>query len=187
MLAATQAFALAGGGSFGLFSSLAATDCALMNDGVTNTSYYVIQTHTTGSTGGGYSAVIPPCAGFVHNMDVKGPTVSVYLGNSQMGASMGYGGCRTGLIVVAQIVVTRTGPAVGCCAWTVGPNPLLVDPDGNPWTTPYSMDCSSPSQNETAAGGTGIISAGGAGQCACSVPNKENTWGAVKELFRQGI
>jgi hypothetical protein len=193
MLAATQAFAAAG--SLGVFNSLAATSCALANDGPAGPNpeslVYICHTGSDGTTGSGFKAVVPPCSGFIAIVDIA--QVGVYLGAepapaipSQVGASAGYGGCRTGVVPIVQIFVSAIAPASGCCLWTVTANTALVDPNGDPWTVPNSTDCSSPIQDVAAAGGSGIVSANVA-TCPCNVDTKDSTWGGVKELFRQGI
>ncbi len=186
---ASTAFAVSG--SIGIFADVNANQCALTNDGsgpAPESNVYVVHTGSDGTTGSGWAAPIPDCAGGpIFLADVAQPGV-IILGNSQTGASAAYGGCRTnGTVPVAWILVRWMGaPAEGCCTWTVGPHPLLEDPDGNPWTTPNSTNCATPIRDEAAAGGTAIISTNPA-LCPCNVDTHESTWGGVKELFRQGI
>jgi hypothetical protein len=71
-------------------------------------------------------------------------------------------------------------PVVGCCPWTVVAHPGFGDPG------PVSLDCGPPLSKEPAAGGAGILSTNTA-LCPCTVDTRESTWGALKELFRQGI
>jgi len=186
MLAATQAFAAAG--SISIFSSSAAATCALQQPAVsTAAAYAIVHVGTDGATGSAFSAPIPPCAAGIIIVDVA--QVPSYIGRlpdpaipSQVGVSAGYGvgNCRTGPIHIADMIYKALTPIPGCCPWHVVANPALGV------AGPVSYDCSVPIQQVNAGAGAGIISVN-TGACSCSVDTKDSTWGAVKELFRQGI
>jgi hypothetical protein len=184
---ASSAFAAAG--SIGVFSDLVGGSCTLTNDGpgpLVDSFAYIVHTGSDGTTGCSFSAPIPICASGIVAVDI--PQVPVYLGAqpapavpSQVGASAGYGNCFSGPKAVAQMFVSWFAPAVGCCVWSVEANPALG------FTTPTSTDCSTPIQEEGAAGGSAFVTATPGPGCSCTVDNTESTWGGVKELFRQGI
>jgi hypothetical protein len=186
----TASVAFAAPGSIGIFADLGAASCTLTNDGPTGplveSLVYVVHTGSDGTTGCSFQALVPGCASLIAIVDV--PQVPVYLGAqpapaipSQVGASAGYGNCFQGVKPVTQIFVSSLAPAVGCCLWTVTANPALG------FTTPTSTDCSTPIQEEGAAGGSAFITATPGPGCSCETPTAESTWGGVKELFRQGI
>ena len=189
LCAASTAFAQEGGGSIGIFRSAAATDCSLTQPPLYNSTQYSI-VHTgmaaPGATGSGAAAPVPPCGGGMVITDI--PFVNVYLPGdptpgavpSQVGFSAGYGGCFTGPKHISNMFYQALSPIVGCCLWTVVANPSLGVPG------PISTDCSSPIQEEPAAGGSAFISLNAA-LCTCTVDAQESTWGGVKELFRRGI
>lgn len=184
---ASTAFAVAG--SIGVFADRNGASCAILNNGTSGDDVWIVHTGSSGTTGSAWIATIPSCAGFVHLVDL--PQFTVAIGNSQIGVSVGYGDCLvTGSIAVTQLFVTRVTSAVGCCLFTVGPHPDLIDPGtGVAYTTPIENDCGSetgPVLDVPAAAGTGIVSANTA-LCPCNVDTHESTWGGVKELFRQGI
>jgi hypothetical protein len=185
LCAASTAFAV--GGSIGIFTNATALDCALTQPAqFTTAQYTIVHTGTSGATGSGASAPIPPCAGGMIITDI--PLVSVYLPAdptpgavpSQVGFSAGYGSCRVSPIAISNMFYQALSPVAGCCSWSVVANPALGVPG------PISTDCSTPIQEEGAAGGTAIISTNPA-LCGCQVDTHESTWGGVKELFRKGI
>ena len=182
LCAASTAFAQAG--SIGIFTSAAATDCALTQPGVNFTAQYtLVHTGTGGATGSGAAAPIPPCAGGLIITDIQ--IAPVYLSavagqpGSQAGFSAGYGSCRVGPIAIANMFYQALFPVTGCCVWAVTENTAIA-------STPISTDCQTPIQEEPCAGGAAVLSTNPA-VCTCSTPTHESTWGGVKELFRQGI
>jgi len=174
---AVLAVALAAGaafpqqGSIGVFADTYGLNCNLPDSGPGLTLYYVVHVNTTGSTACQFSAPKPACFTAMWLSDLN--QFAVNIGNSQVGASVGYGTCRVGSTLVMGINYFTNGLTPPCCFYTV-----LPDPNAVPLAV-LTVDCNN--QLRTATGGMSVINATFA--CHCGPAAGESTWGQVKALY----
>lgn len=168
-LAAGVAFAQQG--SIGIFADNLGLNCNLPDPGPALTQYHIVHVYTTGSTACQFSAPKPACFTATYLSDTN--PFPVTIGNSQTGASCGYGACKVGTISIMSINYFTNGQTPPCCYYPVLPDPYAVP------LAILTADCNN--QLRTATGGRGIIKSGSA--CHCGTPVEESTWGQVKALY----
>ena len=167
LMAASMVFAQAG--SIGIFADNQGTNCNLPDPGPGLTMYYAVHVNTPGATACAYWAPKPTCFTAMYLSDTNMFPVTV--GNSQIGASIGYGLCKASPIHVSTLNFFTNGGTPFCCYYPVVGMPLSGQIE--------VVDCSNNLIYGT--GGKGIIKATPA--CQCNVPAEDTTWGQVKSLY----
>ena len=152
-------------GILALTTDIAGTDCVLTDDGPGTETYYVVHVDVVGATGVLYSAAVPACAtGVSYITDIQ--QFPVKIGNSQVGASIGYGGCLSGTINAVQILCGVADLSPACCQWDL--------------LTQTITDCGFVDQQINTTNASFID---GNGSCPCTVPTEETTWGHIKAIY----
>jgi len=163
-------------GMLGIYSDAMGTDCNIVATTPSLKPVYVVHTRTDGATACQFSAPKPACwTNAVYLSDTNAFAVNV--GNSQTGAAVGYGTCRTNVTNVMTInYFIQTAPTQFCC-----PYPVLPDPN-SPSGRIDIVDCGS--NLVYSWGATAIVNPNAT--CMCSLPSvaaEETTWGRVKALY----
>jgi hypothetical protein len=164
------------GGSIGVYTDPAGTDCNIPDVPSGFMTVYVVHTNTAGATASQFSAPKPACmtdATWVSDT----PVFAVTLGSSQTGVTVGYGSCSSGPTHVLTIKYYVTGPSEACCMYRVLPDPSLASGQVE------VVDC-----NFNLVNGTGNNSTVNPNfSCICGagsvVPAEQTTWGHVKALY----
>jgi hypothetical protein len=95
-----------------------------------------------------------------------------FFGDPYTDLSVGYGGCRTGIIHIMTLTHVWSGQPVSCGRLTLGPPPVS--------TTVLTTDCDYAVQ--PAKGGVFYFDSGN--HPCCPEPTETTSWGAVKALYR---
>lgn len=169
-------------GSLGLYADTGGTMCWLPpmppTPGVS--AFYVVHTGTGGATASEFSCIQPAC--YVASFLSWAANFPVATGNPVIdnpptvnaGASVAYGACLTGPILVGTVSYFGTS-ATQCCEYPV---------EAHKGTGLLSYtDCGTPFPTKAPVGGsTSYVN--GDNTCPCGVtPTQNSTWGGIKSLY----
>jgi hypothetical protein len=168
------------GGRVGIFGSNGGDveDCAITDSAPGLLTVYVLHVGATGGvTACQYIAAKPECMTATYLSDTN--PFPVTIGNSQIGVSIGYGTCRSNVVVVQQISYFASGTTPACCVY-----PIKCDPYGVDACTSGLIDIVDCNFDAALAKGqSGVVNPTGACACVDIVPTEESSWGRVKALY----
>jgi hypothetical protein len=165
------------GGTIGIYSDVEGNNCGIhdLTDLGILTVYVVHK--TPGGTAAEFSAPMPACMTGATFLRDTSP-MSVVLGNSQSGVSVGYGACYSGAVLVLSIEYLTQGTIQPCCPYPVLPRP------NSPLGQVSVADCASPVPNTLVATGlNAIVNPDVTCPCDQALAVHETTWGRVKALY----
>ena len=160
------------GGSIGIFSDAIGADCNVYDAaGPQMLNVYVVHVGHLGADAVWFSAPAPDCfstAVYLSDTSVFPGTT----GNSQTGVEIYYPSCQTAPVHVLTIHYFVQGLTQSCCYYPVLPHSGHADIEAKACGVEIYV----------ATGGLAIINP--TGQCSCSVPVREATWGQIKALYQ---
>jgi hypothetical protein len=172
-----SSLAMAQGGVIGLYSDPVATDCNVYDYYPTLVNIYVVHVLTTGATSAQFMVNPVDGAYLIFLGDII-PYPYIAFGNSQVGISVGFGGCKPSPNLILTMQYFGQGISLVCSSYRVFPDPIATPP-GEIWVG----DCVTPYPNQMPASG-GLIYVNPDLTCTCTIPVKETTWGGLKALYR---
>ncbi len=172
MLSATVVFGQ--GGMVGVFEDVAGTNCNLTDTVGGLKQYFVIHNNVLATTAVQFSAVLP--VAFTGSWLSDTCAQGVCIGDTQIGANVGYGLCLSGSILVITISTFANGDTPACTLFPVTANPNVLPDPGI-----FSVDCAQNLHVALAHPGN-VINPDGT--CMCNVvPVRETTWGQIKSIY----
>ena len=163
------------GGSIGVYADpIGLNPCVEDITGIV--TLHVVHTNTVGAKASQFSAPIPICwTGAVWLSDT--PNYDIWVGNSQNGIAIAYGGCVPTPNHILTISVLALGlTSVDCCAYTVLPDPNAASGQID------VVNCA-----DELVFGNGFTSFVSVPPCNCapSVRTEHTTWGAIKSIYSE--
>lgn len=153
-----------------LYSDQSYTDCSLTDGGAGSVIVYVVHESRSGSMASQFSLQAGSGVGLAY---VNESSPFMFIGDTQSGITIAYGGCRSSQELIATITYFTTGASTTCSSIRVLPDPSSLT------GTIEVLDC----MNSRSEGLGGKLVINPDGSCGCGPSSELTSWGKIKDLY----